>query len=62
MIRLCLSWSALEPMPGNYSEMYLQRVEQVLSSLHLNLIEIDCFFVDCRVGSGTTDIRYTGYA
>lgn len=29
VIRLCLSWSALEPTPGNYSEMYLQRVEQV---------------------------------
>ncbi|CAF1484876.1 unnamed protein product [Rotaria sp. Silwood1] len=30
VIRLCLSWSALEPTPGNYSEMYLQRVEQII--------------------------------
>jgi len=29
VIRLCLSWNALEPTPGNYNEMYLQRVEQV---------------------------------
>lgn len=29
VIRLCLSWSALETTPGYYSEMYLQRVEQV---------------------------------
>ncbi|CAF4352989.1 unnamed protein product, partial [Adineta steineri] len=30
VIRLCLSWSALEPTPGNYSEIYLQRVEQIV--------------------------------
>ncbi|CAF3194509.1 unnamed protein product, partial [Rotaria sp. Silwood2] len=30
VVRLCLSWSALEPTPGNYSEMYLQRVEQII--------------------------------
>ncbi len=37
VIRLCLSWSALEPTPGNYSEMYLQRVEQVIIILTLKL-------------------------
>lgn len=30
VIRLCLSWNALEPTPGKYSDMYLARVEQVL--------------------------------
>jgi len=30
MIRLCLSWSQLEPEPGVYSEMYLDRIEQMV--------------------------------
>jgi endoglycosylceramidase len=31
IVRLCLSWSALEPTPGVYSAMYLDRVAQMVA-------------------------------
>lgn len=31
IIRLCLSWSELEPTPGTYSSTYIDRVEQIVN-------------------------------
>jgi len=31
IMRLCLSWSELEPLPGFYDEMYIDRVAQLVS-------------------------------
>jgi len=30
-VRLCLSWSEIEPSPGNYSQPYLERVAQIVA-------------------------------